>query len=140
MSRASITARLRRLVAERAHGQCEYCLTPEIAAFVAHEVDHIIAQKHGGETEADNLALSCTLCNQHKGTDIASLDPQTGQLTPLYHPRRDRWTDHFRLAEAHIVPLTAVGRVTVWLLQLNQPERVAERELLLAAGALRLPE
>ena len=76
----------------------------------------------------------------HKGTDIASLDPQTGQLTPLYHPRRDRWTDHFRLAEAHIVPLTAVGRVTVWLLQLNQPERVAERELLLAAGALRLPE
>jgi 5-methylcytosine-specific restriction endonuclease McrA len=78
-------------------GCCEYCFTPEIASFAAHEVDPIVAQKHGGLTQEDNLALSCTLCNKHKGTDLASIDPNTGEITPLYHPRRDRWFEHFCL-------------------------------------------
>ncbi len=86
MSVTRIPAALRRLVVERAHGQCEYCLTPATVAFAAHVIDHVIAEKHGGATVADNLAFPCALCNQHKGTDIASLNPLTGELTPLYHP------------------------------------------------------
>lgn len=97
-------------------------------------MDHIIAQKHGGDTILDNLALCCRLCNQHKGSDIASLDPADGALTPLFHPRREIWRDHFLLRGGIIIPRTSVGRVTARLLQLNAPERVMERELLAAAG------
>lgn len=133
-----ISSTLRRLVYERAKGCCEYCLTPEAAVFASHEVDHIIAEKHGGATEADNLALSCTLCNKHKGSDLASIDPATGEITPLYHPRSQHWQDHFSISGAEIVPLTSIGRVTVRLLQFNRPDRLQERQLLLEAGLLNL--
>jgi hypothetical protein len=140
MTGAVVPAAVRRQVIERAGGQCEYCLTPASIALIPHEVDHIIAQKHGGANELDNLAYACALCNQYKGTDIASLDPDTGALAPLYNPRRDRWRHQFDLREAVFVPLTAIGRVTVRLLRLNAAERVAERTILLAADLLRLPE
>lgn len=135
-----ISVELRRLVYERANGRCEYCLIPETVVLVSHEIDHIIAQKHGGPTESDNLALSCTLCNKHKGSDLASLDPVTDDIVPLYHPRQDRWLDHFQLSNAQIVPLTSKGRVTVRLLQLNTPERIEERELLITAKLFQLPD
>jgi HNH endonuclease len=134
-----VSAALRRAVHARAGGACEYCLLPEELAFAAHEVDHVVAQKHGGATEAENLALSCTLCNKHKGSDLASIDPETGALTPLYHPRRERWWEHFRIDEGKLIPLTPVARVTVRLLQLNHTDRVAERELLISAGLIRTP-
>ena len=135
-----IPSGLRQEVYDRARGRCEYCLIPETAVLVSHEVDHIIAQKHGGLTESGNLALSCTVCNKYKGTDLASLDPETGTVTPLFHPRRERWIDHFRLVGGEIVPLTATGRVTVRLLQLNHPNQIQDRNLLLAAGMLYPPE
>lgn len=134
MSTDYISAPLRRLVVERARGRCEYCQISEQSVLVSHEIDHIIAQKHGGLTEFDNLALSCTLCNKYKGSDIASIDPETGHLTFLYHPRRDSWIEHFQQQNARFIPLTPVGRVTSRLLQLNHPDRLAERELLIAAG------
>lgn len=134
MSTDYISAALRRLVIERAQGRCEYCRIPEQTGFTSHEIDHIIAQKHGGLTESENLALSCALCNKYKGSDIASIDSETGQLTFLYHPRRDRWSDHFQIHEACFVSSTLTGRVTMRLLQLNHPDRIAERELLIAAG------
>ncbi|GAK58815.1 HNH endonuclease [Candidatus Vecturithrix granuli] len=59
-----ISAELRRVVHKRAEGRCEYCLMPEFATFAAHEIDHIIAQKHGGQTTLENLALACILCNK----------------------------------------------------------------------------
>lgn len=134
-----IPASLRQQILERAGKQCEYCLMPQVAAFVPLEVDHIIARKHGGETEIDNLALSCRLCNKHKGSDLTSIDPESGEIVPLFHPRRQRWQEHFRLEAAKIVPLTETGRVTVALLQLNRPERIAEREILLAIGVIQIP-
>jgi hypothetical protein len=76
------------------------------------------------------LAFCCALCNRHKGTDIASIDPATGNVVPLFHPRRDRWPDHFEIRDGEIVPLTVVGRVTALLLQLNTPRRIRERRLL----------
>jgi len=135
-----IPSALRQEVYDRAGGCCEYCLIPETAVLVSHEVDHIIAQKHGGLTESENLALSCTVCNKYKGTDLASLDPETGAVTPLFHPRQERWIDHFRLVGVEIVSLTATGRVTVRLLQLNHSDHIEDRNLLLAAGMLQLPE
>jgi hypothetical protein len=134
-----VSVGLRRLVHERAGGACEYCLAPEATALFAHEVDHVVAEKHGGTTTEDNLALACGLCNLFKGSDIGSLDPVTGELVPLFHPRRDRWSDAFQLVDARIVGRTAAARATVRLLQLNRPDRVAERAVLMAADLLRAP-
>ena len=137
MSLTHIPVALRRLVRERSGEWCEYCLIPEAVAFAAHWIDHIIAKQHDGPTIANNLALSCLHCNQHKGSDLSSIDPETGLLVALFHPRRDRWGDHYQLAGGRIEALTDFGRVTVRLLQLNRADRVQERELLGAAGLLR---
>ena len=92
-----VPAKLRRIVRERAGGRCEYCLAPERLSFQTHQMEHIVAEKHEGATIAENLALACIGCNQCKGADLSSLDPLTGTLTALFHPRRDRWRDHFEL-------------------------------------------
>lgn len=134
-----IPAALRRAVQERAGGACEYCLFPAVLAFVAHEVDHVIALKHGGATALDNLALSCVLCNKYKGTDLASLDPETRELVALYNPRRNAWREHFELTAAVIAPVSPAGRATARLLRLNQPDRLAERLLAITAGLLHAP-
>jgi hypothetical protein len=73
MSRTHIPAADRRLVRQRAQGRCEYCLIHEDDVDLRHEVDHIIAEKHGGVTEPANLAYACFICNNNKGSDIASL-------------------------------------------------------------------
>ncbi len=138
MSTTHVPADLRRLVYQRAKSCCEFCLVPEAAVLVSHEIDHIITEKHGGSTDAGNLALSCTICNKHKGSDLASLDTETGMIVPLFHPRKDRWFKHFRMDDTRIIPLTPTGRVTVKLLQLNHPDRVEEREYLIAAGMFNL--
>ena len=137
MSSRSVPSSLRREVVERAQSRCEYCGIPESDVFSAHEIDHVIAIKHGGETRSGNLALSCTLCNKHKGSDIASLDTETGEIVGLYHPRLSTWREHFELGtDGRIFPRSQAGRVTVRLLQLNHPDRVEERKALLTAGDL----
>ena len=140
MADTYVPAALGRLVDERAGGRCEYCLIPAMAVFSPHEIDHIISLKHGGPTAAGNLALSCTLCNKYKGSDISSQDPETSEICPLYHPRRDRWSDHFRISAAQLVPLTSTGRVTARLLQFNHPDRIEEREIFIATGLFHLPD
>lgn len=139
MSETHIPAALRRLTRERAGERCEYCLIPESATFFAHPIDHVIAEKHGGPTTAENLALSCALCNGFKGSDLASVDPATAAVVPLFHPRRDRWTNHFRLEDGRIEPLTPTGRVTARLLHFNDRDRVEERELLIRSGVVAPP-
>lgn len=129
-----IPKELRRLIFERANGLCEYCLLPERLSIKPHEADHIHAEKHGGKTVEDNLCLSSYYCNPSEGSDIASIDPETGEGVFLFHPRRDNWKDHFRLEGPHIVPLTPKGRVTLFLLNINTPERLQERELLIKMG------
>jgi hypothetical protein len=140
MSRTHVPAELRRAVRLHARDCCEYCLIPESMTLAAHEIDHVIAEKHGGPTEADNLALACALCNGFKGTDLASIDAESGAIVPLFNPRRDRWTENFRLENGRIESLTASARATVRLLQLNHPDRIEERLLLVAAGILLVPE
>jgi hypothetical protein len=124
---AEVGAAYRALVRKRAHFSCEYCGLPESLSFAEHQIDHVIAIKHGGASEPHNLALSCTLCNQFKGSDIASVDPETGQVVTLFHPRTQLWEEHFRLDSNRIIGLTPSGRATTRLLQFNRPERLAER-------------
>lgn len=125
---------LRRLVIERAGNCCEYCrLSQDDNPFTFH-IEHTIAEKHGGKTEADNLALSCPDCNTYKGSDIGSVDTETGHFVALYNPRTQQWSEHFRLNDTMIQPITAEGRATVRLLRLNSPEQVAARTLLLKLG------
>ena len=133
MSSRDIPAPLRRQVIERASERCEYCRMPDRLSFYPPEIDHIIARKHGGKTTLDNLARVCWRCNHHKGTDLASFDPLTGELTRLFHPRTDIWEEHFRLDATHLVSDTPVGRTTIFLLRLNDSERLAERALVIAA-------
>jgi HNH endonuclease len=139
MSTTHVPAPLRRLVRVRADRNCEYCLAPERLCFQAHQVDHVIAEKHGGETSEDNLALSCIFCNRAKGSDIASIEPVTKSIVRLYNPRRENWISHFSLDGCLITPLTSIGRVTVKLLQMNAPDRVVERQWFIAAGDLMPP-
>ncbi|MCC3407377.1 MAG: HNH endonuclease [Microcoleus sp. PH2017_10_PVI_O_A] len=123
-----ISATLRRYIEERASYRCEYCLLGISLSFFPHEVDHIIALKHGGTTDADNLALACWRCNRYKGTDLGSFDPQTSAFSFLFNPRTQNWPEHFTLDDdALIIGLTPEGRTTVNLLQLNSDERLAER-------------
>lgn len=122
---------LRQLVRDRAKGCCEYCLLAESSISGIHEVDHIVPQKHRGDSVESNLCLCCWRCNRHKGTDLASFDIQTGNFAFLFHPRRDSWAEHFRLNGAIIEPLTPIGRVTDYVLQFNTENRVSEREGLL---------
>ncbi len=126
-----ISAELRRSVIERAGGCCEYCRMATADRLLPFEIDHIIAEKHGGDTDADNLCLACYRCNGFKGSDIASADPVTGAATFLFHPRHQRWEDHFRLRGGVIEPLTPEGRVTVLILRLNAPEQIAQRTALM---------
>jgi hypothetical protein len=123
----------------RARGVCEYCGLPEALHDVPFEVEHIIPRQHGGPTSLSNLAYSRLHCNGLKGSDLTSLDPETGTIVPLVHPRRDEWATHFQLADGRIEPLTPVGRVTVRLLHFNHADRVQERQLLMAAGVLSAP-
>jgi 5-methylcytosine-specific restriction endonuclease McrA len=127
-----IEASLREFVRLRAAGLCEYCGISERLTLAEHEIDHVIAMKHGGQSVVENLALCCAVCNRFKGSDIASIDPGTGDLTPLYHPRLDRWDDHYELRNGEITGLTATGRATVRLLRMNRPTRIKERQLLAA--------
>lgn len=134
MNTTRISAHLRRNVRERAGERCEYCLLADADGYFSHEPDHVIAEKHGGATTFDNLAWSCFDCNRFKGSDIASLDPASGELVPLFNPRTQRWSDHFQLAGPVIVALTAMGRATERLLKLNLPARIEVRETLARVG------
>jgi hypothetical protein len=125
-------AALIRLVWQRAHGRCEYCQVPQAADDATFEIDHIIARKHIGPTVASDLCLSCSYCNLSKGTDISGLDRR--KLTPLFNPRRHRWSRHFRWEGAFLIGRTPIGRVTVALLNINDPVRVELREGLIEEG------
>src|SRR5271170_2181288 len=114
-------AALIRLVWQRAGRRCEYCRMPQDHDRIRFELDHIISEKHKGPTVAGNLALSCFYCNSFKGSDIASRDTKTRKLTPLFNPRRHKWSRHFRWRGPVLVGLTAIGRITVALLNINEP-------------------
>lgn len=127
---------LRRFVADRADRLCEYCLIHEADTFFGCQIEHVIAEKHGGASTADNLAYACVFCNRFKGSDVASVLPETGQIVRLFNPRIDRWASHFSLdrGSMRIVALSAIGTVTVKLLNFNHADRILERLTLARSG------
>lgn len=133
MSSTYIGAALRRRVVARANGICEYCLIHEEDTFFGCHVDHIVSEKHGGLTVAENLAYACTFCNLHKGSDLGSL-VSSGALVRFFHPRNDFWHEHFELSGAIIQPLTEIGEVTVRILRFNVSDRLLERQTLISIG------
>lgn len=135
-----ISVKTRQLVAQRAEFRCEYCLIHEEDTFFGCEIDHIISKKHGGSNELENLAYACLFCNRHKGTDVGSIHPTTGELIRLFNPRKDHWDKHFQLKGVTIEPLTDIGEITVRLFALNNQERLLVRDALISSGAYPAPK
>ena len=131
---SSIPSQLRSEVRLNAGGRCEYCRRPDHETAYGHTIDHIIPIKHGGLTILENLVYACLFCNQHKGTDVAIYDRETGELTPLFNPRTQKWQEHFYVENNFILPKTVIGRVTIFILQMNAPKQVEARAELIAAG------
>lgn len=129
-----IRGRLREEVISRAFGCCEYCLIHFQYVTFSHQVDHIIATKHGGADLLSNLAYACAQCNRYKGSDFYSIDPETKEAVPLFNPRSDLWSDHFQLTGPVIEPLTPIGRATARLLQFNQVDRILLRDELILSN------
>jgi hypothetical protein len=127
-------AALMRLVRQRAGHCCEYCRMPQDFDEATFEIDHIIAKKHRGPTDASNLCLSCFSRNSSKGSDIAGRDPRTQRLTSLFNPRRHTWSRHFRWQGAVLIGRTPIGRVTIAVLNISDPFRVELREGLISEG------
>ena len=119
---------------QRAAHCCEYCRFPHAFAELPFAVDHVIAKKHRGETESENLALACFYCNSYQGPNVAGIDPETNANTPLFHPRRDTWSDHFRWNGPQLIGLTPVGRTTIDVLRINHLDAVAVRASLIDEG------
>jgi hypothetical protein len=125
---------LERRVRERANNRCEYCKIPAYVTEFTFPLDHIIAEQHRGRTTYENLALSCPHDHFHKGPNIAGLDPMTGRLMRLFNPRRQRWSVHFAWDEPMLVGKTAIGRTTLSVLNMNHPDRIEVRRLVIDAG------
>jgi hypothetical protein len=121
-------AATRRLVRERAENRCEYCgLHQDQSPSAALHIEHVVPKKHGGSDGQDNLALARIDCNLRKGTNLAGYDPESGALTELFHPRLHAWPDHFARRGTAIVGVSAIGRTTVAVLDLNSDEQLQLR-------------
>ena len=126
---------LRRSVRDRAGGRCEYCHLPDwLPPLEPFHLEHITARQHGGPTTPENLAWACHRCNRHKGTNLSGVDPDTQSIVPLFHPRRDRWEEHFVLDGIRLRGRTTTGRATAWLLQMNAERRLERRAELVRRG------
>lgn len=123
-------------VRERAAGACEYCQLADSSHPGPFEIEHVIPIQHGGPATMSNLAFSCLHCNRHKGPNVAGIErvKTASRIVPLYHPRRHKWSRHFRWDGATLVGRTPIGRVTIRVLAMNAPLRLALREELFAEG------
>jgi hypothetical protein len=114
-------------VRTRAAERCEYCRLPQRYYTELFQIEHIVARCHGGGDEVDNLALACRHCNLHKGTNLSGIDPETSELTRLFHPRTDPWEEHFTIERGIVRGRTAVGRTTAYVLNMNTERRIELR-------------
>ena len=122
---------LQELVRRRAGYRCEYCQLPEQFSATPFQFDHVVAEQHGGPTVASNLALACLADNNHKGPNLAGVDPKTGRRAWLFNPRRHKWQRHFRYNGPILIGRTPIGRATIAVLAMNLPHRVAQRAALI---------
>lgn len=142
MLKPHLTKRQKTAIAERAHGCCEYCRSQVRYATQSFTTEHIKPRSVGGRSELKNLALACQGCNGHKYIKTQARDPVTKKLVPLFHPRRQKWKDHFRWSNDYtlVLGITATGRATVAALQLNRERLVNIRQALYLTGKHPPPE
>jgi hypothetical protein len=127
----TLSQQQRKQVKQRAHRCCEYCRLSAQSGTTPFHVDHIIPVKHDGSDDVENLCLACFHCNMYKSHSIAGFDPQTGEMTALFHPRQHTWHEHFNIEnDMTIVGTTPIGRTTVYVLKMNLEERVENRRIL----------
>ncbi len=137
MPREYVAPELDRRVREAAKHRCGYCLSPQRLVMARLEIEHIIPVARGGTADESNLWLSCPLCNRFKGDRTAALDPESGEEIPLFNPRLQRWSEHFRwtVDGLRIVGLTSTGRATVAALHLaDDPDAIEVRGFWVMAG------
>jgi len=117
-------------VASRAGHRCEYCRAPEAVFNFPFEVEHIVPIARGGTQQESNLALACRSCNLRKATHFSGIDPQSERMTRLFHPREEKWEDHFAVDESdEVLGLTPAGRATIVRLDMNSStQRAARRQ------------
>lgn len=134
-----ISGALRDLVASRVNYACEYCRLPADRSFFGFHIDYIVSLKHGGETQADNLAYACAICNVNKGSDIATFLDDRRTAVRFYNPRIDTWNDHFAVEPTGLLTaITAIGAGTSKVLNLNHPDSIIERRELIRLNLLTL--
>jgi hypothetical protein len=121
---------VRRFVERRARGCCEYCQVSQIDRAYPYHIEHIIARQHDGSDAVSNLCYACRECNAAKGPNLAGY--WRGQIVPLFNPRRQRWNRHFRWKGPRLVGRTLVGKITIKVLDMNNPDRLALRAFLIA--------
>jgi len=115
-------------VRRRARNRCEYCRMSQTLQGASFHLEHIRPRSRGGATKLANLALACPACNLHKADRIVAKDLITETSVSLFHPRQDRWSEHFKWAGTEIRGKTASGRATIRALHLNSPRRLLIRE------------
>ena len=126
-----ISDSLRQKIKQRADNRCEYCRLHQDDFFFPFEIDHVLSLRHGGATKFDNLALSCSICNRNKAADIGTYLDEKREFIRLFNPRTDTWRDHFDINHGELYPLTLIGRATTKLLDLNNPDRIILRQVLM---------
>lgn len=126
---------LRQRVRSRADNRCEYCHLPDFAAPLStFHVEHVIAKQHGGSDDLFNRAWSCHRCNFSKGPNLSGRDPLTGNIVLLFNPRKQSWKRHFKWSGATLSGRTQTGRATIGVLDINGPQRIELRQILMLEG------
>ncbi|MCK5523260.1 MAG: HNH endonuclease [Thiomargarita sp.] len=133
---AYLSSKLRQQIEQDAGHRCGYCLSDETLTGIPLSVEHLFPEALGGKTIHDNLWLACRPCNEYKGIQVQATDPKTGRKAPLFHPRQDRWHEHFDWSEdgCEIIGKTATGRATVVALRLNRNLLVKARKRWVLVG------
>ena len=131
-----IRVELQRQIRDRFGECCAYCRTAEFLTAMTFEIEHIVPLSVGGKTVFENLCFACPTCNRHKGDRQAAIDPESGEVVGLFHPQNQVWADHFAWREGgkEIGGLTAVGRATVLILQMNRLALVRARAMWIKLG------
>jgi hypothetical protein len=136
MTPAYVAEDLRERVRQADRLRCAYCGTSEQISGIPLTIDHILPTSKGGPTCFENLCLACWSCNEFKTNRTEAEDPITGENVPLFHPRKQQWSDHFRwsMDGTRVEGLTQAGRATVIVLRMNREAIVSARRRWVMVG------
>jgi len=130
----SVSLRARVDAADR--GFCRYCLSSEANSGLSMTYDHILPRSMGGQDLFENVCLACRRCNEAKSDRLEGVDPSSGDTVALFHPRQQRWAEHFVWEQggSRVEGLSATGRATVAALRMNDWIIVKARERWVLSG------